>query len=76
MIKLSRVFAPRKPAATRGAEGAIVMKAPMEAMLVANNEELTKCLAGMWNGRDDMRPASLRNATTEPVKVIPPIRTR
>ena len=76
LMKLSRVFAPRKPAATRGACGAIVTKAPIEAILVAKSDEFTKCFAGSVIGRDDMRPASFRNATTEPVKVIPPACTR
>ena len=72
LIKLKMVFAPRKPAATRGTEGAIVTKAPIVAMFVASKEELTKCFAGIARGREDMRPASLRKATTDPVNVIPP----
>ena len=47
LMKLRIVFAPRNPAATRGAEGASVTNAPIVAMLVASRDELTKCLAGM-----------------------------
>ena len=72
LMKLSIVFAPRNPAATMGTDGAIVTKAPIVAMFVARRVEFTKCFAGIDNGREDTRPASLRNATIEPVNVMPP----
>ena len=73
MMKLRTVLAPRKPAAMRGAVGAMVMKAPIDAMLAPSKVEFTMCFAGIATGLDDIRPASLRNATTDPVNVIPPI---
>jgi hypothetical protein len=71
--KLSMVLEPRHAAAIAGAPGAIETNAPMVAMFAPSNEELTKCLPGKILGLDDIRPASLRKATIEPVKVTPPI---
>lgn len=44
----------------------------MVAALAVRIPPFTKCLAGIANGLDDMRPASFKNATIEPVNVIPP----
>jgi hypothetical protein len=70
--KLSTVLAPKQAAATAGAPGAIVTNAPIVATLAPSNEEFTRCLPGSIVGLEDIRPASLRKATIEPVKVIPP----
>lgn len=72
LMKLSTVFAPRKPAATRGAEGAMAKNAPIDAMFAPSNELLIRCFAGSAIGLDDIFPASFKNATMEPVNVIPP----
>ena len=56
-----------------GEPGARVRKAPIVAMLAPRRELLTRWRGpGMRIGFEDMRPASLRKATTEPVKVTPP----
>ena len=73
LMKLSTALAPRKPAATSGAEGAMVKKAPIDAMFRPSSELLTRCFPGSANGRDDILPASFKNATMEPVNVIPPV---
>lgn len=70
--KLSTALAAKAPAAIIGLPGAMVMKALIVATLVANKPELMTCRPGRMVGRDDMRPASFKNATIEPVKVIPP----
>lgn len=46
--------------------------APIVAKLAPRSEELIKCRPGRIFGLDRMRPASLRKATIEPVKVTPP----
>jgi hypothetical protein len=56
-----------------GEPGAMVIKAPMVAMFVAKTPELIRCLPGRMRGFEDILPASLRKATIEPVKVIPPV---
>ncbi len=66
------VLAASAPAAIMGDPGAIVMKAPMVAALVARRLELMIWRPGRIRGREDILPASLRKATIEPVKVIPP----
>lgn len=71
--KLSTVLPAKHAAATAGAPGAIVMKAPIVAILAPRRDVLIRCRPGSTKGFDDIRPASLRAATTEPVKVIPPI---
>jgi hypothetical protein len=71
--KLSRVFAPRQAAAIPGLAGAKVTNAPIVATLVPSKVELRRCRPGRTSGLDDMRPASFKNATIEPVKVTPPI---
>jgi hypothetical protein len=56
-----------------GEPGAITRKVPIVATLRPRREELRKCRGpGILIGFEDMRPASLRKATTEPVKVTPP----
>jgi hypothetical protein len=56
-----------------GEPGAKARKVPIVAMLAPRREELTRCRGpGILIGFDDMRPASLRNATTDPVNVTPP----
>jgi hypothetical protein len=72
LIKLSMVLAPRNDAATRGAEGARERKPAMVRAFAPNRELLTKCFPGSVKGFEDMRPANFKNATIEPVKVIPP----
>jgi len=67
------VLAARAPAAMRGEPGAMVTNAPMVAKLAVSMPELMRCLPGNVSGRDDIRPASLKKATKEPVKVIPPV---
>lgn len=66
------VLADRHAAAMAGAPGAMVTKAPIVPALAASNDELMRCLPGRTVGREDIRPASLRKATSEPVNVIPP----
>lgn len=69
------MFPPRQQAAIIGDPGAIMRKVPMVATLRPRRDELRRCLGpGILMGREDMRPASLRNATMEPVNVTPPIR--
>jgi hypothetical protein len=70
--KLSIVLAPRKEAATKGVEGAIDRKPAMVAAFAPNRVVFTRCLPGRTRGLLDNLPASLRNATMDPVKVIPP----
>jgi len=60
-----------------GEPGAMARKVPIVAILRPRSEELRKCRGpGILIGFEDMRPASLRKATTEPVKVTPPGRIR
>ena len=71
-MKLSKALAPRKPAATTGTLGADVTNAAMVAMFVANSPLLMIWRPGRAKGLEDILPASLKNATTEPVNVTPP----
>lgn len=73
--KLSTVFAARHPAAIAGAPGAMVMNAPIDAMLAPRSELFIRCRPGRASGREDMRPASFKNATIDPVNVTPPAGT-
>lgn len=66
------MFAPRKQAATRGADGAMVMNAAIDAIFAPKSDELIRCLPGKANGLELMRPDSFKNATMEPVNVMPP----
>jgi hypothetical protein len=72
LIKLRIVFAPRKVAARSGVAGAIEMKPAIVSALAPKSELLIKCLPGSKRGLEPIRPASFKNATTEPVKVMPP----
>lgn len=73
LMKLNTAFAPRNPAATRGTEGAMDMNAPMDKMFAPKREPLIKCLPGRVRGLEDMRPASFKKATIDPVNVMPPV---
>ena len=66
------MLAPRKEAATKGVEGAIDRKPAMVAAFAPNKVVFTRCLPGRARGLLDNLPASLRNATIDPVNVIPP----
>ena len=66
------MLAPRKEAATKGVEGAIDKKPAMVAALAPKRVVFTRCFPGRVRGLLDIVPASLRNATMDPVKVIPP----
>ena len=71
--KLNTVLPARQQAAMIGEPGAKARKVPIVAILAPRRELFTKCRGpGILIGLEDMRPASLRNATTEPVKVTPP----
>ena len=70
--KLSTVLVPRHAAAIIGAPGAMATKAPIVPTLAASSDEFIRCRPGSCKGFEDIRPASLRNATTEPVNVTPP----
>lgn len=72
-MKLRMVLADKAAAATRGAPGAIDINPPMSAMLVPSKEEFTICRPLNASGLDAIFPDNLRNATMEPVKVIPPV---
>jgi len=71
-IKLSSVFRPRYPAATAGTAGAAAKNPPIAARFTPSKEPLIRCRAGSMRGLDDIFPASLRNATIDPVNVTPP----
>ena len=73
--KLRIVFAPRHVAAIIGDPGAIVKNAPIDATFAPRSDVFTRCFPGRTTGEDFTRPASFRNATIEPVKVTPPMRT-
>lgn len=55
-----------------GDPGAMATKAPMVPTLAASMPELTMWRPRKSSGREDILPASLRKATMEPVKVMPP----
>lgn len=76
LIKLRAALAASAPAAIMGLPGAMVTKAPIVAMLAVNKLELMRCLPGRIEGLEETLPASLRKATMEPVKVMPPILTK
>ena len=52
------------------------MKVPIVARLVPRRVLFTMCRPGRTSGRDDMRPASFKNATIEPVNVTPPTKSK
>jgi hypothetical protein len=72
LIKLRTAFVPKKAAAIAGVAGAIVRNPAIVSAFAPKRELLTKCFPGSASGFDDIRPANFRNATIEPVKVIPP----
>jgi hypothetical protein len=72
LMKLKTVFAPRKDAAIRGVDGAAERNPAMVSALAPRSEPLIRCLPGSIRGLEVIRPASFKNATTEPVNVIPP----
>ncbi len=71
-MKLSSVFKPRYPAATAGTAGAALKNPPIVTMFAPSKELLMRCRPGSMSGLDAIFPASLRNATIEPVNVTPP----
>lgn len=71
-MKLRMVLAPKKEAVIMGVEGTVVRKPAIVAALAPKSVELTKCFPGNAKGLLDIFAASLRNATIEPVKVMPP----
>ena len=71
-VKLRAAFAERHMAATAGAPGAMVTKAPIVAALAAKRLELMTWRPGRLIGLDPIRPESLKKATREPVNVTPP----
>lgn len=70
--KLSIVFAPKQVAAIAGDAGAMDRKALIVNIFPPSKLELITWRPGRIFGLDDMRPASLRKATIDPVKVTPP----
>ena len=71
--KLKTVLPARQHAAMIGEPGAKARKAPIVAILAPRREVLRRCRGpGILIGLEDIRPASLRNATTDPVNVTPP----
>ena len=72
LMKLNTALVPRNDAATIGVVGAIDKKPAIVSAFAPRSVLLTKCFPGNIKGFDDMRAASFKNATIEPVKVIPP----
>jgi hypothetical protein len=72
LMKLSKVFKPKYPAATAGTAGAAAKNPPRAARFIPSKEPLIRCRPGSMRGLDDTFPASLRKATIEPVNVTPP----
>ena len=72
LMKLSKVFKPKYPAATAGTAGAAAKNPPRAAIFTPSKEPLMRCRPGSIRGRDETFPASLRKATIEPVNVTPP----
>tara|TARA_R110002060_G_scaffold46119_2_gene57378 strand:+ start:432 stop:854 length:423 start_codon:yes stop_codon:yes gene_type:complete len=74
--KLRTAFPARQHAAMIGDPGAMTRNVPIVAALRPRREELSAWRGpGSLMGLDDIRPASFRKATTDPVKVTPPMRT-
>lgn len=74
--KLKNALPAKHPAAISGAPGAIAKNVPKVATLRPSSEVLRACRGpGILIGFEDIRPASFRKATIEPVKVTPPIKT-
>ena len=72
LMKLSTALTLRNEAATIGVEGAIDKNPAIVNIFTPRSVPLIKCFPGSVKGFDEMRAASFRNATIEPVKVIPP----
>jgi hypothetical protein len=73
--KLRKAFPAKHPAAIKGAPGAMARKVPKVAMFRPRSEVLSIWRGpGILIGFEDMRPASLRKATIDPVNVTPPRR--
>jgi hypothetical protein len=72
LMKLSKAFKPKYPAATAGTAGAATKNPPMAARFTPIRELLMRWRPGRVSGRDDIFPASLRKATIDPVNVTPP----
>lgn len=71
-MKLRAVLAPRKEAAIIGVEGTVEIKPAIVAAFAPRRVEFTRCLPGSTRGLLVILAASLRYATIEPVKVMPP----
>jgi len=73
LAKLSTAFPAKQQAAIMGDPGARTRKVPMVAILAPSKEVFSRCRGpGILMGFEDIRPASFRKATTEPVNVTPP----
>lgn len=72
LMKLSTALVPRNEAAMIGVAGAIDKKPTIVSAFAPRSVLLIRCFPGNAKGFDDMRAASFKNATIEPVKVIPP----
>jgi hypothetical protein len=72
LMKLSTALVLRNAAAITGVVGAIDKKPAIVSAFAPRSVPLIKCFPGSIKGFDDMRAASFKNATIEPVKVIPP----
>jgi hypothetical protein len=72
LIKLRTVLAPKKDAATIGVEGTEERNPAIVAALAPKSVEFMRCFPGRAKGLLVIFAASLRYATMEPVKVIPP----
>ena len=75
LMKLSAALAPRYAAAINGIFGAKLTNAPMVSRFAPSSELLMRCRPGSARGLEDILPASLKKATTDPVNVTPPMRT-
>ncbi len=73
LIKLSRALAPRYEAATSGVPTPMERNPAIVTAFAPRREALMRCLPGKLSGLEDILPANLKNATSEPVKVIPPV---
>lgn len=74
LMKLRTALVQRNAAAVAVVAGAIERKPAMERRFAPNKELLIRCRLGSIRGLDDMRPASFKKATMDPVNVIPPAR--
>jgi hypothetical protein len=72
LMKLRTALVPRNENAIIGVAGAIDRNPAIVSAFAPRSVLLIKCFPGSTRGFDDMREASFKNATIEPVKVIPP----